>query len=279
MVAILMRSRKSIANSYGDGEVSDKILRETDQMALQAPPLRKIPSYQGSFISRSVCALNTDRGSSDKDSHEAGNKEKNDIIIQRLLESYSMNNFVFLRTKRFTLKGKRVHFQLYRDDLPLLHSKLGSFRANRIFVGKGISSSLSGKGCKAFIYASNRIFAIRDVSDISRDIATVRYLPIKFGCRRNLFVTSFDVPCCDSFTMRSGGVELESNVETELNKYNFIKSIKNNVIYHMRSEKPLITIGKVDKNNLKVYAPTFISDYTIFVLCVSSFLTKNAPFE
>lgn len=62
----------------------------------------------------------------------AGEFPKEDLITYKIL-----------KLTKFTVKGKRFHYQLYCDDFPLFHSKILREIPEEIFISKGISCHLS----------------------------------------------------------------------------------------------------------------------------------------
>lgn len=190
-------------------------------------------------------------------------------------------HYKMLRISKFTMTGKRFHFQLYKHEYPLLHSKILSEIPCEIFVSQGISCHISDKEHDAVIRCEKKsnTFFLRE-KGATKDRALIKFIspPIVGGCRsvsmqirresdkKILFLKSIPPK-----QMPNGEWKQDLGIYENM-KYQ--KSVKNVSLYEEETKDRYLTFIRINDNEATIIAHKDIPITAVHLFGVTSYMTR-----
>lgn len=87
--------------------------------------------------------------------------------------------YQFVKFKHVMLRGTRIHYQLFLNDQPLLHSKTKGNNFTQIDIAEGSEMHFSSKEFAAVIYIDQKIFFdLRDKDQYGPELMTIKFSQI-----------------------------------------------------------------------------------------------------
>ncbi|OHS94519.1 hypothetical protein TRFO_39337 [Tritrichomonas foetus] len=211
----------------------------------------------------------------------AQNKENSNTSISQVLvpiEDREMITYRLVRSKSVSIRGSRIHFQLYQGGVPLLHSKIKS-RKNRdvVYISEGTEIHFGQQNyAGAVLYANNgSSFSLRSKNEYGDELMTIRYHIEVNGCPRRMtlfFPNKFkDYP--EHLHNRKAYMNASGQWVLDMHGKFTMKSIKNCVIID-ENDNEYAFVTKVEKETLGIEALEDFSPMMVFALGFSAFICK-----
>ena len=204
-------------------------------------------------------------------------EEHNEIEDDVPIENYL--SYIFMRTKSYSWRGKRIHFQMYLDDRPIFHSKLLNDHPDVIFFNQGTDCHISGLHFGRILVNPNAgTFTLRFPDDPDVDRCVIRYYqPNASGTKRVITLIFLpNSPPKIPVKMKSVKAIMSASGEWEYPNYHkhSINSIKNGALANLETNKMYMSISKISKKEAEVIAHPNIPPEYVFLFAISSYVAK-----
>ena len=208
------------------------------------------------------------------ESNFAPDETEDDVPIANYL------SYIFMRTKAYTLRGKRIHYQLYLDDRPLFHSKILNDHPQVIFFNQGTDCHITGEHFgKILVNPNIGTFTLRLPDDPDVDRCVIRfYHSNAAGVKRVIsFIFLPNSPPKVPLKLKSASATMSANGQWEFHNYHkhSIESVKNGTLTDPDTNKMYMSISKISKKEAEVIAHPNIPPENVFLFAISSFVAKG----
>ena len=235
---------------------------------------RSSPSIHKSFKN----LIEKENTSNKDDQPEKKNSSVVEIRKPLKKPSDKMVTYRLVRTKNVSIRGKRIHFQLYQGGVPLLHSKIkGIKKRDVIYIAEGTDLHFGQSNyVGAILYTSNATtFSLRKQNEYGDEILTIKFIPGESGKPRNVsiyFTETFQgIP--DKLSSRKPTLNANNEWALDMRGKFTMKSIKNCVLVD-NDDNEYAFIMKVEKKTLGIEVCNEFSNLIAMTLGITSFLCK-----
>ena len=206
------------------------------------------------------------------------NIEKNiEIIpINKSLKSIEFIEYEIHKNQNLTLKGKRIHFQLFQKDQFLYHTKMKPItNEGIIYMNEGSEMHFNSIHSAAILIGINlSSFSLREKDEYGDELMNLRFFNINNNTPRSLnlhFFKNNNLLPEKLFSKKPKFYSEAGEWVLNLSGRKSLKSIKNCVLLDSNNQEYII-ITKKNKNILKIESLKEIDPKIIFTIGISSFL-------
>ena len=189
-----------------------------------------------------------------------------------------MIKYRMTRSHKISIHGKTTFYQLYKNDILLLHTKVKTMKSNGIcYIAKGPElHSKNDKNIGAILFVNNRTtFSVRKNNEFGEEIMTIIYKPGNYGAPRQMtiFFPNIQKNIPQNLFNKVAILDDYCNWALDTKGKFIMKSIKNCIIVNKRNRE-FATVLKIEKETIEIEAKDAFSHLIIFAIGLSSFLCK-----